>query len=146
MVKETKEPIEIADISDDITPEIQKLHEESKKRYPQWAPKVDGQNLHVFIQESTIMKDYNGIGKHSTLLIMKTTNEKYPIVSFFPNDVCLKQFEKFVTGKNFGVSFDELKAKIAELTGRTFNIMFKGEKVSTVKGHQPYKVYSVIET
>lgn len=142
---ENKPEIEIADISDAITPEIEKKHIDQKTKHPQWIPTVDGQNLSIYLNEISVMKDFNGKDKHATLLLMKTTNDKYPIVSFFPNDVCLKQFEKFVTGKSLGNSFESLNEKMQELQGRTFNIMFKGEVKSKTAGHKPYKNYSVIE-
>lgn len=143
--KENKQNREIADISDEMTEAKQKQHEEAKIQYPQWQPKTEGQNLDMYIEKVTAMKDFNGIGKHAVLIVARTKNEKYPMVSFFPNSVCLNQFERFTTGKAYGGSFESMKEQLQTLTGRTFNVMFKGEKQASQKGFQPYKDYSVVE-
>lgn len=143
--QEDKPEKEIADITDNMSEEMKKKHEESKLQYPEWKPKTEGQNLDIYIEKITAMKDFNGIGKHAILMICRTKNEKFPMISFFPNSVCVNQFEKFTTAKAYGNGFESMKEQLQTLTGRTFNVLYKGEKPASQRGFQPYKDYSVVE-
>lgn len=134
-------------LTQETTPDLKARHEANRVKNPIWTPEKDGDNLDLYVNEVIVLKDFNGEGKHSVILNCRTKIEKFPMVAFFPNSVALSQFERYTGNKNINPeNFEEFKQSLNTLSGKTFNVMFKGTKPSgTGKGYNPYKDWSIVE-